>query len=220
MGGGVDAYRAVGAAVSVASAVATLAVYSVLGLHPLIAVFLGAALAGLSMALTPRQPGGGKGFYGYSETLAALLELLGVEGEAVYAPSSAGMVLVCVGAACGEGAALTPRPGGLGVSLPSPFSSMVSGFEPPCRPVDVYKSLVEELGLAGGVECVESAGRIACRLKGARRRVPESLEARLGSPEASLLATVAARCLDKPIKLLHDSLVGGGRRVIEVGVVG
>jgi len=211
-----EAYRAAGAGVAAASAILAAVTYVMLGVHPLLALWLGLSIAGLSMALTPSSQPAPR-MYPYSEPLAALLESLGVEGPATYVRKG-GMVIACIGGGGGcSGVGVRVEARGVSVAVPSPFSSVLGDLEAPCSVVDVYRELLRELGLARGCECSVSGGRIVCRVWGEAVRVPESLETRLGSPAGSLLASVAAVCLDARDEPLHGKR---RHRIVEVEVVG
>ena len=221
-------YQLAGLALTLASTGLAFATYVVLGVDPLIALWTGLAVVGATMALTPQELPFNKTFYqlvyGFEETLASLLELLGVHGNPTYIPAK-DHVLVCVAETpknCSQQLGLNVEGEGITVTLLSPFSALTADLKPPCSPLDHFSTLVEELGLAANLECVSSSEerlKLICRVGKPKLASPSSMSVRLGSIYSALLATIAAKCLGRPVRPVRDELVGRNSRIVEVEVL-
>ena len=204
------------------------ATYIIIGVDPLLALWTGLAVVGASMALTPQELPLDKTFYqlvyGFGEALTSLLEILGVHGNPTYIPAK-DHVLVCISNTlknCFQQPGLEVKGEEIVVTLLSPFSALVADLKPPCSPLDQFSTLVEELGVAANLECVSSSEerlKLICRIGKPKLASPTSMSARLGSIYSALLATIAAKCLDRPVSLVRDELVGKNSRIVEVEVL-
>lgn len=223
-----SAYRAAGLALALTATGLSLATYVLLGVDPLLALWIGLAVVGASMALTPQELPPSKTLYqlvyGLEETIATLLELVGAQGNPIYMPAG-GRVLVCTAERledCPRQPSLEARGERIVATLLSPFSKLTAGLESPCNPLDQLSALAEELGLAAHWECVSGRGervRLVCRVGGLKLDSPPSMSARLGSLYSALLATIAAKCLGRPVRLVRDELVDKNSRIVEVEVL-
>jgi len=223
-----NAYRAAGLALTLTATGLSLATYVLLGVDPLLALWIGLAVVGASMALTPQELPPSKTLYqlvyGFEETITTLLELIGAHGNPIYMPAD-GRVLVCTAEtpkACPRQPSLEARGEEIVATLLSPFSALVADLEPPCNPLDQLSALAEELGLAAYWECTSSREermRLVCRVGRPKLASPPSMSVRLGSLYSALLATVAAKCLDKPVRLVRDEPIDKNSRIVEVEVL-
>lgn len=221
-------YQSTGLVLAFTATGLAFATYVLLGVDPLLALWTGLAVVGASMALTPKELPPSKMFYqlvyGFEEMSATLLELVGVRGNPIYMPAK-DRVLVCTAKTprtCSHQPSLEIEDEEIVVTLVSPFSVLVADLEPPCNPLDQLSTLLEELGLAANWECVSSEEerlRLVCRINKPKLASPPSMVTRLGSIYSALLATITAKCLDRPVRLVRDELASENSRVVEVEVL-
>lgn len=218
------AYQAAGLAVAVSAAVLAAATYLLIGPGPLTALWLGLAVVGASMYLTPEACTGVREALLLLENafsnIAGLLEALGARGPSLYR-SSGGTVYIYVGAAGCPGPAGPPATpitvcGGRPVLvLRSPVSgSMVEGFTEPCAAVGYL--LTDLLGLADWLDCVDQGDRLVVEVHGERVAAPASLEDTVGSIYGVVAASAAALLWGSAL-LEADRRAGPRARRIVVG---
>ncbi|MEM0471702.1 MAG: hypothetical protein QXX84_02260 [Sulfolobales archaeon] len=216
-------YRGFGLTLALSSLVLAIVTYMILGLHPLIALWLGLAIVGFSMFLTPEEPREelrvlARLAQAQVENIARVAELLNLRGPPVFKtvegrtyiilsrdppdPKMLGDLDVSKG--------VLETPWGLAMVLRSPGEVSVESSEP-CSSIE--EALVHVLGIADWVTCSRETGRIVAEVVRAKVIGGFSL-----TVPGVFAASIASRVLGRPVILKGES-VRGDRIVIEVDVV-
>ncbi len=220
-----DLYRGLGLSLAAFSLILALFTLSTLGLHPLLALWIGLFATGLSMFLTPT--GVHRGFRGLVgvveasvENVGRLVESLGVRSSALYVVRGGSIYIYVYDGGVGVRDVL-----GLGVDRVigfiggRPIVVVRSPFDFPDVSGDLCYSLeeivVDRLELVESLTCSESSGSVVVEFRGVRSKAGFNLSGVTGSIYGMILASVAARIWGKPVRL--SSEVWSGDRVI-VGV--
>jgi len=222
----VSAYQGFGVSLVVAGFVLAVATYLLLGLVPLVALWVGFAVVGASMALTPQRVGVSRELLGLVDSslrnMAVALEFFRVGSYNVYA-AYGDEVYVFV-----SNKPISSVPRGkpeffvrvegdnIVIALKSPVSGLVSGGE------GGFPGLVEEvavdlLGLAEGVRCVEWEGEALVEFRGVKASTPYRLSSTAGSVYGIIAGSVMA-ALRGGATVVSDVEEGGLRRVVVRGV--
>ncbi len=226
-----DLYHGFGLSLAVASLLLALITFYVLGLHPLLALWVGFFVLGLSVLLTPL--GVHSGFRGFVyvveasiENVVRLVESLGVRSSALYVVRGGFVYIYVYGGGVSVRDVL-----GLGVDrvfgfigghpvliIRSPFDFIdVSGGL--CDVVE--EVVVDRLELTESTTCKESTGFAVVEFKGVRSKAGFNISGGVGGIYAMILASLATRIWGKPVRVSSEIWDGSkvivGVEVVEVG---
>jgi len=244
--GSLSSYRALGAILLLAGAIAAPVFYLVAASIPLTALALSSVLLGVIALLLDRSlphvpPRAAEALLAAGlENLAALLEELGVGTAAVYIPSAL---------AGGRPRALIPLHGSppprleraldarlivefgsgpedVGILVATPGSAVAGLLEAPPGPASseleaaLTRILVGALDVARSVQVAQEGGTVTVRIGGGRLdRGASRTDRVLGSPVASVAATVVAEGLGRPVSVAAESR-SDGTVVVSLEVAG
>jgi len=223
-----DLYRGFGLGLAVFSLILALFTFSTLGLHPLLALWVGFFVTGLSIFLTPS--GVHYGFRGLArvveasvENVVRLVESLGVRSSALYVVRGGSVYIYVYGGGVSLEDVL-----GLGVDRVIVFvrGSPVVIVRSPLDFSDVEGGLcyvledvvVDRLELSESITCSESSGLAVVEFRGVRSKAGFSLSGGVGSIYAMAVATLASRLWGRPVRVSSE-VWGDGRVVVGVEVV-
>ncbi|PLJ76884.1 hypothetical protein [Infirmifilum sp. SLHALR2] len=224
----VSAYQGFGVSFVVAGCALAVATYLLLGLVPLVALWIGLAVVGASMALTPSRLEVSRELLGLVDSsltnMAVALEFFRVGSYNLYA-SYGGEVYVFVSkkpisSVPGEKPDFFVRVEGdnVVIALKSPVSGLVSGGGGDfCGLVE--EVAVDRLGLAEWVRCVERGGEALVEFRGGRASSPYRLTSTVGSIYGIVAGSVMA-VLRGSATVVSDVEEGGLRRVVVRGGAG
>ena len=224
-----DLYRGFGLGLAVCSLILALFTFFTLGLHPLLALWVGFFVVGLSIFLTPT--GAHSGFRGLAgvveasvENIGRLVESLGVRSSSLYVVRGGSVYVYVYGDGVNPGDVL-----GLGVDRAIGFirGSPVVVFRSPLDFPDVTGGLcqaveevvVDRLELSESLTCTESNRSAFVEFKGVRSKAGFSLVGSVGSIYAMATATIASRLWGAPVRISSE-VWSGDRVVVGVEVVG
>lgn len=231
-----SAYGRIGTSLLVAGAIATPVFYFVANSIPLTALGLSAVLLGVIALLLARSlpqlpPRAAQVLLETGlDNLAGLLEELGVEGRAVYLPSklAAGRARALIPLHPNSGAPkgmreiadrlivdYGPNPEDLGVLVTTPGTAAAGLLDgPPGASSAELEStlariLVGYLDVASSVQIVQEPGLVIASLGGVRFENRDSRTDRvLGTPLASIVATIVSEGLEQPITIGAEDRTG------------
>mgnify|MGYP001772500628 CR=1 FL=1 len=223
-----DVYRGFGLALFASSLLLLAFTLLVLGLHPLLALWVGLAVTGLSMFLTPRGPF--EEFRELSsvieasvENIARVCEFTGARGGAVYV-------------ARGDAVYVYAYPDGLSVEdvlgldssrlvhfvKGAPVVVLRSPVAVPSSPGDpcvaVGEVAVRRLGVAESILCTSRPGELVVEFRGLRAGSPAGVRAAPGSVYGLIAASIAAKLTGAPARLIREE-VRGSNLVVYVEAV-
>jgi len=199
----IDVYRGFGLALLVLGGISSLSTYLVVGLAPLVALFIGIAVVGASMFLTPaevsRRPKELLAVItGLLGSVSSLLEALRMGSEVVFAPYGGDVYIYISSTPLQEipreplRSLVTAVGGGYVLSMLSPIKGgLVEGFGDPCSAIDHLA--VEVLDIADSIsECAYDGKRLAVRFSGASLSEPQRLGDVLGGIYGIIVGSIAA----------------------------
>lgn len=207
-------YNGLGVAISVASATLAAFSYTLFGLGPILALWVGLLVVGASIALTPVVEGSRLGAFTLAallntfENVARVIEGLEVRGRAVYV-SSGGWVYIVFGEAYVEDFSrfALVKEGRVSLVFKSPISAEhLEGLSDPC--VALEHVAVDRLGIAGSVECIDRGDRVYARFRGLKVYPVKSLERTVGSIYGVVTASVATLTKGLPTRIAYESSDG------------
>jgi hypothetical protein len=204
-------YNGFGLAISVASATLAVLSYTLFGLGPLLALWVGLLVVGVSMVLTPVVEGSKLSDYALAvilntfENVARAIEGLGVRGRAVYVSSGDWVYIVFGEVYVDDFSRFAVAKGGrVSLVFKSPISAEhLEGLKDPCEAVEYVA--VDRLGIAGSVECVDRGGRLYVRFSRPKVYPVKSLERTVGSVYGVLAASVATLTKGLPASIAYES---------------
>lgn len=215
---GLTPYRGLGLALAVSGSLAALYTYTLQGLSPLTAFWIGVVVVGLSILMTREEPVVKREVSGLLEsslaTLSIVLELLDIRSGSVYRYIEDRGVYICIGLdaeKCPREPGVYRGPGGAALVVKSPFSYLVEDIEAggPESLGDVLDHVaVGLLEIADSVSCVREVSRTICRFRGASAPTPGRLEKAVGDIYAILAATAAAYLYRGDVEIEVDERIG------------
>jgi len=207
----------------IAGAVLATFTYMLLGLVPLLALWVGVAIVGASMFSTPVLRAR------YSKevvlfinallaNLARIAETFKFSNVSTYVRHN-GDVYIYVADRALEGVPEEPprtfmylRRGELVAVVKSPISrELIEGFDDVCSAVEYL--IVDWLDLADGVRCVEEEDRVVVEVKDVRVDTPHKLERSIGSIYGIIAASTTA-LLRTGRAVLESDVGSNGRRIV------
>lgn len=241
-----SAYGRIGVTLLVAGAIAAPLFYFVAGSIPLTALGLSAVLLGVIALLLARSlpqlpPRAAQILLETGlDNLAGLLEELGLEGKALYLPSkmAAGRARALIPLHPNSGGPEVtreiadrlivdygPGPQDLGVLVTTPGTAAAGLLDSPPGSSSaelesaLSKILVGYLDVASSVQVAQEPGRVTASLGGVRFEHRDSRTYRaLGTPLASIVATIVSEGLERPIMIGSEERAGDRMVVrLEVG---
>ncbi len=215
-------YQRAGVVIAVSSSILAVATYLLLGPSPLLALWIGLAVVGASMALTPPEPrpvNVSKLVLDAFENVERVLEALGARGSAVLVPTDSGVYAV-IGDSVDPSrlssedvrSRLVLRAGrSLAVSLKVPLPEVES--ESPCEALG--ETVVDRLGIATGLECVEdeSRGELSARFHNAKAVGFSRMSEVAGPIHGVIAAALLARIREAPARVASWRRVGSDLEV-------
>lgn len=221
---GLDRYRGGGLALMAFGLASALFTYLLLGTAPLVALFLGTAVVGASMFLTP--PAAARGsrqlvavLNNALANLAAFLEALRVGTANLFVPYGGQVYVYLSPRPLPEApreppaVAIAHRGGEPLVALRAPVTGdMVEGFGDPCSAIEHL--LVEVLDVADRVACLQTADGLVVRAVGPPAAEPSRVARALGGIHGLVAGAVAALYMG-PVAVSAEDLPG--ERVLRVG---
>ncbi len=203
-------------AIAVSSSILAVSTYFLLGLHPLLALWIGLTVVGLSMLLTPLEPrasGVSELVLDSFENLEKLLEVLGLRSEALYIPSDRGVYAVI--------SDKIPNPSDLNLEilrhslfleLGERIGAVVKIPLPRAESGDICAALeevaVDTLGIASWIECTFDGKRLGARFHSARAMGFARIAKTLGSVHSVLAAALLARLMRRPTRVVEERREG------------
>jgi len=222
---GASAYQGFGVSLLTAGLLLALATYLLLGPVPLVALWIGLAVVGASMALTPSRVSASRELLALVDSsltnMAVALEFFRVGSHNVYA-SYGGEVYIFVSK---KPLAEVPREkpdffvkvdgDNVIVAFKSPVSGLVTGGGDFCSLVE--ELAVDRLGIAERVGCVEKGGEalvvfMGPRVASAPYRLTTSVGSLYGIVAGSVMAVLRGRAT-----VVSESVEGGVRKVVVRG---
>ena len=221
-----NAYRGIGLSLAFAGAILTALTYFFLGIMPLVALWIGILVIGVSMFITPEEQIKKEDLLAVVEdmlsNLSMLFEAAGVSSVATYV-SYGDSVYAFVSEKQIEKPPKEPPRSMLvnlgytkALVLRSPLSSISDKVLAEGSNMSTAASyvLVELLEIADGVMCSEEAEVISCSITNPKLSTPARLEKTLGSLYGSILASIAASVYSCPVVLVHEEESKGKRMVV------
>lgn len=205
-----------------------IATFVLLGLHPLLALWIGIAVVGASMLSTPSEPLNPRYLVlmlnNTLANIAMILESLGIKSKATYVAYE-GKVYILVSR---EGfvrlPAAPPREfimninGSSVLVLRSPIDrEIVENLENVCTAVD--QVVVDLLDIADSTACVEEGDVITLEISKPKLSNPGKLEQVVGSIYGIVAASITALLKGKPCTILADQSIGRDKRRIVLKVL-
>ncbi len=223
----ISTYQGFGISLVVTGFILAVATYVLLGFTPLVALWVGFAVVGASMALTPSRTEVSKELLGLVESsltnMAIALEFFRVGSYNVYA-SYGGEVYIFVSR---KPLSSVPREKpeffvkvegeNTLIALKSPVNGLVSSEGEFCSLIE--EVTVDKLGLAKWVRCVERGSEALIEFGGVKTSSPYKLTMSVGSVYGIIVGTVTA-VLRGSATVVSDVEEGGLRRVVVRGGVG
>jgi len=221
-----NAYRGIGLSLAFAGAILTALTYFFLGIMPLVALWIGILVIGVSMFITPEEQIKKEDLLAVVEdmlsNLSMLFEAVGVSSAATYV-SYGDSVYAFVSEKQIEKPPKEPPRSMLvnlgytkALVLRSPLSSISDKVLAEGSDISTAASyvLVELLEIADAVMCNEEAELISCSITNPKLSTPARLEKTLGSIYGSILASIAASVYSCPVVLVHEEESKGKRMVV------
>jgi hypothetical protein len=221
-----NAYRGIGLSLAFAGAILTALTYFFLGIMPLVALWIGVLVIGVSMFITPEEQIKKEDLLAVIEdmlsNLSMLFEAVGVSSVATYV-SYGDSVYAFVSEKQIEKPPKEPPKNMLvnlgytkALVLRSPLSSISDKVLAEGSDMSTAASyvLVELLEIADAVMCNEEAEVISCSITNPKLSTPARLEKTLGSVYSSILASIAASVYSCPVVLVHEEESKGKRMIV------
>lgn len=224
-----DIYRGSGLVLLILGSIVSLAIYFIIGLTPLLALFIGISIVGASMLLTPREVSRRPRellsiVSGLLASVSSLLEALRIGSNVVFASYGDDVYIYISNTPITEIPSEPPRSlitlssGGYIVSMFSPIKrGLVEGYGDPCSAIDHIA--VEVLDIADSIEeCIDDGRRLTVRFSKPSLSEPQRLQAVLGGIYGIIVGSVGALYMGRVSLALHEE--AGGSRLIVVSRVG
>jgi len=221
-----NAYRGIGLSLAFAGAILTALTYFFLGIMPLVALWIGILVIGVSMFITPEEQIKKEDLLAVVEdmlsNLSMLFEVVGVSSVVTYV-SYGDSVYAFVSEKQIEKPPKEPPRSMLvnlgytkALVLRSPLSSISDKVLAEGSDMSTAASyvLVELLEIADAVMCNEEAEVISCSITNPKLSTPARLEKTLGSVYSSILASIAASVYSCPVVLVHEEESKGKRMIV------
>jgi hypothetical protein len=240
-------YRFYGVILSTAGAILAPIAYFILGSTGIAAIALSAVMIGFTaIALAAARPQVSPEAARLiletgMENVASLLEELGLTNRAIYLPASMregraqAVIPLDAGADLGVISAKIPRrlivrygggPRDMAIAVTAPGSTGLAGLDikpgPTSEEISVAANhvLIGLLDLASSVETRLEGKKLTVEVRGARLSFQNEWYFRsMGSPVASILASIASESLGKPVRIV-DETRRGGTALIQIEVLG
>ncbi len=209
-------YQEIGLVIAVSSILLAVSTYLLLGIVPLLALWIGLLIVGISMAITPGEPMATpsipKIVVESFENVEKILELLGLGSYTVYVPRNGGVYAYVSNQEVAsrdidsvDSSKLIDTRGGrvvlvLRVPVPETTESDVCSA--------ISEALVDITGFAHGVECIHSGNSINLRVVNPVALGFSRIERVLGPLPVAIAAAVASRILGKATRVVHVAREG------------
>ncbi|MGC8935405.1 MAG: hypothetical protein ACP5LN_09640 [Thermoproteota archaeon] len=221
-----NTYRGIGLSLAFAGAILAALTYFFFGIMPLVALWVGILIIGVTMFITPEEQIKKEDLLAVVEdmlsNLSMLFEAVGVSSVATYV-SYGDSVYAFVSEKPIEKLPKEPPKSMLinlgytkALVLRSPLSSISDKILIEGSDMSTVASyvLVELLEIADDVMCSEEAEVISCSVANPKLSTPARLEKTLGSIYSSILASIAASVYKCPVVLVHEEESRGKRMVV------
>lgn len=216
-------YRGAGLAVGLVGTLLSSATYIVLGLHPLLALWIGVSIVGFSMLLTPTEVLGPRELMVIYENalsnIARVLEALNISSKATYTSYGEDVYIYVSIPPTANPPSTPPKSlvttveGATVLALKSPLSkSVIEGYSDVCNAVDYV--LLELLNTADSIKCVEVDDKFIVEVHKPHISTPARIEKTLGSIFAVITASIASIVTSKPVTVESDEKTEKGRRIV------
>jgi len=230
----VSTYQLIGLGITIASTVLAAATYILVGLTPLTALWIGMAVVGASMALTPeepRKPHTLATLLGQSmENAERLLEALNLGSRSIYVPRDGAVYALVMSSSAEprevvEEARRSPAiplvlrtPQGVAAAIRVPTPTNAAHSADLCAAIS--EVLIEELEMATSIQCVDEGDALALRIVEPRAPTYARLERCLGPLPLAMAAAIAVLNRGKPatIEVLERRINAVSARIVFVEV--
>jgi len=216
-------FRGFGVSLALSGTVLTIVTYLLLGLVPLVALWIAFTILGLSMFLTPEEALVKADLLAVIEdflsNLSALFEAFGASSHAAYVCYDGGVYVFVSEEPLSTFPDSPPKSlvTAIGSSrvfvLRSPLSSIVGGLEGEFSSSS-YHVIVELLEVADGVECSEQGDTLSCLVRKPYISSPGRLERTVGSIYGMCLASIASKAYGRPVTLVREEASKRGRLIV------
>lgn len=222
-----DYYRGFGLMLAIASTLLAIFTFYMLGLHPLLALWIGLFSVGLTMLVTPTSVRGLSELNfileASMENIGRLLESLNLRSHAIYIPRGDTVYIVVYGGSKVKSIPnvdldkfMTFIDGAPVVVLRSPVDVKIEGGDV-CSVID---EVIDKLELAESTLCRESAGGVIVEFRGVRSKAGYGV-AGVGSIYSAITATLVAKLYRAPVEVKSENWSDGRVTiVVEVSGVG
>ena len=216
-------YQRAGLVIAISSAILAFATYFLLGLHPLLALWIGLFIVGVSMLLTPPEPrpiNVGKLVLDSFENIERMIEALGIKSEAIVVPTDRGVYAVIgdtidlskLDVDALEKKVFLRMGSSLAVSLKIPVPEVES--EDPCTAIG--EAIVDKLGIATGLECLEdeARGMLSARFHNVKVLGHSRMSEVMGPIHGVIAAAILAKVRRNPVRIASWNRVGKDMEVV------
>ena len=216
-------FRGFGLSLMIAGLILSIVTYAILGLIPLLALWIAFIVAGSSMLLTPEETMVKAEIIALMEDLlsniSAFFEALGVSSYATYVYYDDG---ICIFVSEDPLLNVPDSPPNSIIAnvdskrafiLRSPLFTVLRDLEGDF-PSIAYNVIVELLEVADGIECSESEETISCLVRKPYVSCPGRLERTVGSIYGMCLASIASKVYRDPIVLVREESSEDGRLIV------
>jgi hypothetical protein len=216
-------FRGFGLSLTLSGAVLSIVTYLLLGIVPLLALWIAFTVLGLSMFLTPEEALVKPNLLAVVEdslsNLSSLFESFGASSYATYVCYDTGVYVFVSEEPLSSFPESPPKSLLVNVGssrafvLRSPLSSIIGDLSGDFPSIS-HHVLVELLEVADGVECSTAGEAISCLVKKPYISSPARLEKTVGSIYGMCLASIASKVYARPITLIREEVSEKGRLVI------
>jgi hypothetical protein len=215
-------FRGFGLSLTVSGIVLSILTYLLLGLVPLLALWIAFTIVGLSIFLTPEEVLVKPSLLAVVEdsfsNLSSLFEFFSLGSYATYVCYDDGVYIYVSEKPLQVFPESPPKSllvDGFGrvFALRSPLSSMVKDLSGDLQSAS-YHVLVEVLEAADGVECYISGEDISCLVRKPYVSSPARLEGVVGSIYGMCLASIASKVYGRPVMFVREERAGRDRLIV------
>ena len=203
-------YNGFGLVLAVSSTLLAIFTYVSFGFGPLFSLWIGLLIVGASVALTPMEEGfrlsefSSKMILNVFENVARVIEGLNIRGEALFIERNSDVYIVVGNAKDVDVSKFVILEEGKPVFIfKSPISrEHLEGYTDTCTALEHV--IVDRLGFAETIECIDRGGEIAVRLSNIKVYPIKSLEKSIGSIYGVVAASIAALIKGSPAKIGYE----------------